>query len=244
MMEKFWPRLPVLDLRLEALKKLDSILEVVWPWADRALALLTASIALVRIYGKTPELAVFFTGLAFPLFVLAIVFRSPPLAGPLPSISGLIGMVMSYPAVAFLEIPASVISPFIHGRCGQIVLGACVVYVLFAAWSFYAIGRSFAIFPSARKLVTRGPYAIVRHPLYSSFLHLALCVTVLAPSARNAAATAVMGLGVLLRARSEEMLLSRGEAYGGFRARVKSRFFNPVLSAPLVAAAVLCFAKL
>ena len=79
-MEKFWPRLPVLDLRLEALKKLDSILEVVWPWADRALALLTASIALVRIYGKTPELAVFFTGLAFPLFVLAIVFRSPPLA--------------------------------------------------------------------------------------------------------------------------------------------------------------------
>ena len=37
---------------------------------------------------------------------------------------------------------------------------------LFALVSLAYLGRSFSIFPEARRLVTSGPYAIVRHPLY------------------------------------------------------------------------------
>jgi protein-S-isoprenylcysteine O-methyltransferase Ste14 len=35
-----------------------------------------------------------------------------------------------------------------------------------AIWASLALGRSISILPQARRLVTRGPYAFVRHPLY------------------------------------------------------------------------------
>lgn len=33
-------------------------------------------------------------------------------------------------------------------------------------WSLGSLGRSFAVFPGTRALVTRGPYRLVRHPAY------------------------------------------------------------------------------
>ncbi|MBM2810520.1 MAG: hypothetical protein HW416_1279 [Chloroflexi bacterium] len=41
------------------------------------------------------------------------------------------------------------------------LLGIC-----FAIWSLASLGRCFGILPEARGLVTRGPYARIRHPLY------------------------------------------------------------------------------
>ena len=34
------------------------------------------------------------------------------------------------------------------------------------AWTLSFLGRSFSVMPEARRLVTTGPYSIVRHPLY------------------------------------------------------------------------------
>jgi protein-S-isoprenylcysteine O-methyltransferase Ste14 len=38
--------------------------------------------------------------------------------------------------------------------------------LVFAIVSLASLGRSFGIFPEARRLVTHGPYRWVRHPLY------------------------------------------------------------------------------
>jgi protein-S-isoprenylcysteine O-methyltransferase Ste14 len=92
--------------------------------------------------------------------------------------------------------------------------------------------------------VTGGPYNIVRHPIYSAYLHLAMCVAALAPTLRNIIVTAIFGLGLLLRAKCEEDLLVRAEGYGIFR-RVKNLFFSAALSAPAgLAAAVIWFGPL
>jgi protein-S-isoprenylcysteine O-methyltransferase Ste14 len=41
-----------------------------------------------------------------------------------------------------------------------------VVGTLFTVWSLLALGRCFGLFPEVRGLVLRGPYRLVRHPVY------------------------------------------------------------------------------
>jgi protein-S-isoprenylcysteine O-methyltransferase Ste14 len=212
---------------------------VFWPWADRVLILLTFIIAMVRIYGQPLESII--VGLAFPLFLVILVFRSPLLTGPPPPMLGFIGMVISYPALAFLEFHGIIVS----GYPKVVFVSTIVFYIIVLALALFTIGRSFAIFPSTRLLVTEGPYNIVRHPIYSAYLHLAMCVAVLAPTLHNIIVIAIFGLGLFLRAKCEEDLLVRAEGYGTFRNRVKNLFFSAGLSAPAVlAAAVVWFGQL
>jgi protein-S-isoprenylcysteine O-methyltransferase Ste14 len=212
---------------------------VFWPWADRVLILLSVIIVVVRLYGQPPD--VFIITLAFPLFFLILIFRSPLLAGPPPPMLGIIGLVISYPTLSFLEFHSKTVS----GYVGYVVIYSIVFYIIVLGWALYTIRRSFAIFPSARLLVTGGPYNIVRHPIYSAYLHLAVCVAVLVPTVHNIIVTAIFGLGLFLRAKCEEDLLVRAEGYGTFRNRVKNLFFSAGLSAPAgLAAAVVWFGPL
>jgi protein-S-isoprenylcysteine O-methyltransferase Ste14 len=41
-----------------------------------------------------------------------------------------------------------------------------IVGTVFTIWSLATLGRCFGLFPEARGLVTRGPYRLVRHPVY------------------------------------------------------------------------------
>ena len=49
---------------------------------------------------------------------------------------------------------------------------------MFATYAVLGLGRSLSILPEARRLVTQGPYAIIRHPLYLGELVALLGVTV------------------------------------------------------------------
>jgi protein-S-isoprenylcysteine O-methyltransferase Ste14 len=210
---------------------------VVWPWADKVLMLLSFVIVLVRSYGLPPY--IFIVTMAFPLFLLTIVLRSPLLTLPLPTMSGFFGLVISYPALTFLEFH-SPLPIFASSYVGIFFTAAVLFYIINLAWAFCNIGRSFSIFPSMRLLVTGGPYTMVRHPIYSAYLHLAICFTLVAPTLHNIIVTAILALGLFLRAKCEEGLLERSGGYGAFRNRVKNRFFSAAYSAPapLVAAFV------
>jgi protein-S-isoprenylcysteine O-methyltransferase Ste14 len=49
-------------------------------------------------------------------------------------------------------------------------LGLGVIGRIVAAWGAFYLGRSFGIFVSVRKVVIRGPYRYVRHPIYLGYL--------------------------------------------------------------------------
>ncbi len=99
---------------------------VFWPWADRVLIFLSFIIVVVRLYGQPPDL--FMIGLAFPLFLLILVFRSTLLAKPPPPMMGVIGLVISYPALAFLEFHKTV-----SGHAGVVFFYTIVFYIIVLA---------------------------------------------------------------------------------------------------------------
>lgn len=92
-----------------------------------------------------------------------------------------------------------------------------------AAASLATLGRCFAILPGARGVVSRGPYAIIRHPAY-------FCETIMLIGAAWAlgipAGAALLGLGLValvLRIVFEERPLLRLPEYRVYAARVRYR---------------------
>jgi protein-S-isoprenylcysteine O-methyltransferase Ste14 len=92
-------------------------------------------------------------------------------------------------------------------------LAVCVMSLL-------ALGRSFGFVAADRGLVTRGPYAVVRHPVYASYLLIQSGYLLQSISLRNALVMVLASGCNAGRALMEERLLARSPAYGAYRRRV------------------------
>ncbi|HTR77326.1 MAG TPA: isoprenylcysteine carboxylmethyltransferase family protein [Gemmatimonadaceae bacterium] len=101
----------------------------------------------------------------------------------------------------------------------------CVVGVAIAIWARVTLGRNWGM-PMSRKenpeLVTTGPYAYIRHPIYSGFLFAMLGSTI-ALSIVWVIPLIVSGLYFTYSARREEriMIAQFPEAYAAYRRRTK-----------------------
>ncbi len=97
-----------------------------------------------------------------------------------------------------------------------------------AVISFLTLGRSFGFAAADRGLVLRGPYSIVRHPIYASYLLLGIGYVLQSISLRNVLVMVfVFGCNVG-RCVAEERLLSASGDYNEYRARVAWRLIPGV----------------
>jgi protein-S-isoprenylcysteine O-methyltransferase Ste14 len=89
--------------------------------------------------------------------------------------------------------------------------------------SFLSLGRSFGFAPADRGLKRRGTYAVVRHPIYSSYVFLQVGYVLQSVSVRNVIVMVlVLGCDVG-RALAEERLLATTTNYDEYRLRVRWR---------------------
>ncbi len=94
--------------------------------------------------------------------------------------------------------------------------------------SFLTLGRSFGFVAADRGLVQRGPYAVVRHPIYASYLLLQLGYVLQSISVRNALVMVFASGCNVGRALVEDRLLTTNEQYDPYRRQVRWRLLPGV----------------
>jgi protein-S-isoprenylcysteine O-methyltransferase Ste14 len=83
-----------------------------------------------------------------------------------------------------------------------------------------ALGRSFGIAPANRGVVMRGPYVLVRHPIYAGYLLTHAAFLVAHPVPWNFAVVAIADGALIVRALIEERVLSADVQYQSYCRRV------------------------
>jgi protein-S-isoprenylcysteine O-methyltransferase Ste14 len=92
-----------------------------------------------------------------------------------------------------------------------------------AVFCLLSLGRSFGLVAANRGLRTRGPYGIVRHPVYACYLLVVSGYLLENPSPWNLFVAGAFTTAQLLRVREEERCLARDPGYRLYRSRVRYR---------------------
>ena len=130
---------PLLAARYASLRNGDAGIEAAAETLAHLLALIFAGLLIVLLFIRTVP-------------VCKLPGASPRIAAVLGTGSGL----------AILMLPAAALPYWIYAFSATLILAG----LSGAAFSMLWLRRSFSVMPEARRLVTRGPYAVIRHPVY------------------------------------------------------------------------------
>ena len=165
-------------------------------------------------------------GLAFVMLVVGMtIVRLKPLRsaeGFEPRLSALVGTGLS---MGIIALPQADIGVALHITALVLILVGWILSVYVLLW----LGRAFSIMAQARRLVSGGPYAIVRHPLYlcEEFAVFGIVITHL--SIEAVLIMVVQWLFQLRRMANEEKVLREAfpeyEAYAKRTPKVIPRLF-------------------
>jgi len=108
-------------------------------------------------------------------------------------------------------------SPLVSDVATATVSGLGLALVVVAKM---ALGRSFGLAPANRGVVVRGPYTLVRHPIYTGYLVTHVGFLMAHPTAQNLAVVLIADAALILRALMEERVLSADTLYQQYCRRV------------------------
>ena len=112
---------------------------------------------------------------------------------------------------------ASASAPLASDAVTAVMSAAGLIVVIAAKLT---LGRSFGIAPANRGVVARGPYTIVRHPIYTGYVITHIAFVIAHPTVWNVAVVLVADSALIVRALLEERVLSADHSYQAYCTRV------------------------
>ena len=160
-------------------------------------------------------------------FVLAFLIRRPPRETTASDggNSALIGTLAPWLLAAGGTFGGLLLRPTgAHPQWGvDAGLALQLIGLVVAIVSLLALGRSFGFVAADRGLVTRGPYAVIRHPLYAAYVVIQAGYLLQSISVRNALVLVGATACNIGRAWAEERALATAPGYERYRQRVPWR---------------------
>jgi protein-S-isoprenylcysteine O-methyltransferase Ste14 len=111
------------------------------------------------------------------------------------------------------SVPASVMSD-------QLTAIVSAVGLLVVVAGKMTLGRSFGVVPANRGVVVRGPYTLVRHPIYTGYLITHAAFLLAHPAPWNLSIVLIADTALIVRALMEERVLSADASYRQYCQRV------------------------
>lgn len=124
----------------------------------------------------------------------------------------LLGPVLAFPAPAGAAILAE-----------RVTVAICACGFLVGIAGKLSLGRSFALMPANRGVVSTGLYRLVRHPIYLGYLVTHVGFLAANPTVWNVVTLVGADIALLVRAVCEEQTLARDAAYRDYQQRVRWR---------------------
>jgi len=139
------------------------------------------------------------------------------------------------PLTVVVSVVASFGAAFINLEPGMAIIPVYVAAPLqflalwFVIWGKISLGRSFAILPANRGVMTTGAYRLVRHPIYAGYLvgHILFLLSTF--SFYNFAVYALITFFQVHRILREEALLAATPEYREYMTRVRYRLFYGIV---------------
>lgn len=130
-----------------------------WPGLVRDWGALGTDADVLSIAGTLSEaLALIFAS----LLVVLVVVRTVPRAKRGAFRPRAVAVLGTFAGIAILALPRVVLPFWLALGTLALVAGGTLATIVALAF----LGRAFSILPEARRLVTRGPYGVIRHPVY------------------------------------------------------------------------------
>jgi protein-S-isoprenylcysteine O-methyltransferase Ste14 len=180
------------------------------------------SVELVLLILITPTFAIVdWIYVSEHLLVLWIAFTRPPAEVRDLSLPSSIAVVVSY-AYPYAQVVylrwASGNTAWPGVGLALVVLGACLSFA-----SLLSLGRWFGVWPAFRGLATRGPYRLVRHPMYLAYMLADIGYGLYEYNSGTVMLVIAGWASLFYRIRAEERILSQDAGWPSYVALVRYR---------------------